>query len=356
MGMKLDYMLFSAPNIVDKIKWTCNDCGQPTYTDGKTRKDKCSCGSTNTCLSDPLIMGGLYCWVTAFREAGGKGVMKCTMARDELEKFDIIHVNVTPGHYSYVPQLREALGRNSDTKIVVNVDYATSLWGNTDPFILKKVLEEADMVFHVEKSGARRIGKVLGKDVPCIPHPVDVERIGKLRTQPSHPAVVTCHFHRYWGTWAPYYYATMKLRKEYNLRTMLVNVWGDTPIRVSLESYFDEIVGNTDYFQFMQKVMAPAFCNMDVTPDYTYGRGVVESAALGIPTIGSCTIEAQRKIWSGLMVGHEDDDLIEIHLRHLITDTEFAKEMSDQGIERCKFYSTRNSYERMVEALEGIKT
>ena len=354
--MKLDYMLFSAPNIVDKIKWTCNDCGQPTYTDGKTRMPKkCKCGNKKISLSDPLIMGGLYCWVTAFREAGGLGVMKATMAREELEKFDIVHVNVTPGHYSYVPQLREALGKSSSTKLIANVDYATTLWGNTDPFILKKVLEEADMVFHVESSGARRLSGVMGKEIHCIPHPVDVERLGKLKVQPSHPAVVTCHFHRYWGTWAPYYYATLNLRKEFNLRTMLVNVWGDSPIKVSLEAYFDEIVGNTNYMEFMQKVMAPAFANIDVTPDITYGRGIVEAAALGIPTIGANGIEAARTIYPELVVGSEEDNEIERHLRRLITDTEFAKIMSDQGIERCKFYSTKNSYERMVKAMEETR-
>jgi glycosyltransferase involved in cell wall biosynthesis len=104
----------------------------------------------------------------------------------------------------------------------------------------------------------------------------------------------------------------------------------------------------------MSKVMAQAFANIDVTPDYTYGRGVVEAAALGIPTIASNTIEAARLIWPELCVGHEDDIAIERLLRDLLTNTSFTKRMSDQGIERCNFYSTKNSYERMREWLEAV--
>lgn len=350
--MDLNFLLFSAPNIPEKMLMTCEECGEKLLIDGgEPAKKKCKCGR-HMKLRDPLIMSGLYCWTTTFREQGGRGVMRAVTQKDYLEQFDIVMVNWTPGHPSYLAGLKESLGE-SDTKLVACVDYATSMWGNIDPFLLKNDLKHANVVFHVTESGATRLGKLLSRTVPVIPHPVDVKRIKLLRTQPSWPPVATCQYHRYWGTWVIYYYAMMEARKA-GVRSMLCNVSGEMPRMISPEVYFDEVIPSAHYIPYMKDVLAKAFVNLDATPDKTYGRGVIEAAALGIPTIGSPSIEAIPRLFPELCINDQDDDTnMSKLLMKIVQDKEFAKQMSDQGQERCTYYDCQHAYERMVTAIES---
>jgi glycosyltransferase involved in cell wall biosynthesis len=206
------------------------------------------------------------------------------------------------------------------------------------------------MVFHVESRGAARIGRILNKPIPCIPHPVDVTKIKLFRKQPFEIPTITCQYHRYWGTWSVYYYATRNIPE---IQTILCNLGGNLPQRVSFEVYFGEVVGATHHQTYIDKYLSKAYINLDVTPDKTYGRGLVEAAALGLPTISNTTNEAATRIFPEIMINDQDDD-VAMHdtLEKLLFNTEFAKDMSDKGLERCEYYNYKNSYKRMLIALE----
>lgn len=345
--MKLDYLLYSAQAIPEKMKCSCPECGAAEYKKDTDRKGKCKCG-TEYEVTDPLILSGLYCWVSAFRDAGGVGAMKPHMDKDYMEKFDVVHVNFTPGHPTYVQAMREILGK-SDTKLIVNVDYAASMWGNINPLTLKHQLSMADMVFHVESIGAKILARYIERPVAVLPHPVDVVKIKKLRVQPHNPPVITCQWHRYRGTWDSYYYALYKIPAA----RILVNMYGDRPPLTDLEVLFNQVMPNMDYLKYMKEVLAPAWLNMDMAPDITQGRGVVDAAALGIPTIGNRSIEAMLRLWPQLIVDYWEHEKIEQLVIKLAEDTEFAKEMSDVGQENCKYYDCEHAYGRMVTALEN---
>lgn len=349
--MKLDYLLYSAPNMPPKIKYECETCGNIWEGGMEERLDdqKCElCDRKKIRITDPLILSGLYCWTSAFRDAGGKGTMKATMDKDYLEQFDIVHVNFTPGHPTYIQAIREELGKNSSTKIIANVDYAVSMWGNINPRMMRTQLEMADMVFHVEWTGARILTNYLEKPVPCIPHPVDTDRIKKLRTQPNDPPTITCQWHRYHATWEGYYYALHRLP----IARILVNMFGDRPGMTDIESQFDQVLPATDYITYLKTILAPAWINIDLAPDRTFGRGVVDAAALGIPTIGSMSIDAMSSIWPELTVDPYDHKEIENLVCKLGDEPDWAKELSDRGQERCVRWNTKNSYEKMRKALE----
>jgi glycosyltransferase involved in cell wall biosynthesis len=358
--MAMNYMLFSAPNIPSEIEFECTHCGaswkSPDTENTSTQKCKneiCNELEAPVIIKGPMLLPGLYSWINAFREAGGKAMMEAILDRDTLENFDLIHVNITPGHPSYAQSIRRTLGPNSDTKIIANVDYAMSMWGNIDPYLLENELLAADLVFHVESQGAARISRILNKPVPTIPHPVDVDRIKKFRSQPYSIPTITCQYHRYWGNWAAYHYA---LRDVKDVRSILCNLpQKDMPPLVSVEAYFSQVCQVLDHPRYLNEVLSKAYINIDVTPDATFGRGIVEAAALGIPTIGTASIEAMKLLFPDLIVMNPDDDLaIKKKVNELLDDTEHALHTSKFAEERCKHYDNVSSYKRMVYYLEEV--
>ncbi|MFA5053063.1 MAG: hypothetical protein WC565_03325 [Parcubacteria group bacterium] len=301
--------------------------------------------------SSDFVMGGLFAWEKAFHVHGGRGCHSSNLSKDLMEEFDIIHVNYTPGNASYIASIRDVLGE-SDTKIIANVDFSVGLWNNIDPFIMRQQLSLADFVFHVEPVGANILSGLLDRDVPNIPHPVDVERISEHRHGSSPPPMAACQYHRYMYTWHPYFYATYPFRRgdDIKLRVALMN---HTPggIALPLDAYFDEVIGRGPYSGYID-ILSRFNFNMDITADYTYGRGVVEAAALGVPTIGSGTIDAMRTLFPDLIVKPYDIRTMHTLIMGLLTDGEFATDVSDLGKSMCGIYSIKASYSRLVEHLE----
>lgn len=297
-----------------------------------------------------LVLGGLFAWEKAFHVYGSRGYKSANLVKDLLEEFDLIHVNYTPRNASYIAAIRDSLGDHSDTKIIAQVDYSVGLWNSIDPLVMRQQLGLADFVFHVEPVGASILSDYLGRTVPVIPHPVDVSGIVDYRQkQPSMPPIVSCQYHRYMYTWHPYYYGTYKSRRDYGVRVALMN-YTDGAV-VPLDGFFDEVIGRGPYEGYIG-ALSHVFTNIDITPDYTFGRGIVESAALGVPTIGSISVRAANHIWPELAVPPYDVVQIKRVLECLFTDPEFSSAMSKQGIERSWFYSLENSYDRLVSSLE----
>lgn len=295
--------------------------------------------------TDRVTMSGLLCWPKAWSIYGRLGEKSANTTRDHLERFDVIHINYTPSNPSYVAAVREALG-DSDTRIIVNVDFAIGMWSNIDPYVMKDQLLKADMIFHVEPVGATALQQFLGTTVHTLPHPSDVARIKEFRQATKLPAVAACQYHRYLYTWHPYFYA---LRGFPELRTALMNVSPPQP-SVPLDAYFNEVFTRTHYEEYLT-MLGGSFINLDLTPDYTYGRGIVDAASLGVPTIGSITCQAARHIWPDLVVQPYRIEQIKYNISRLITDPEFAGDMSQRGTELSEYYNLENSYNRMVECL-----
>ena len=343
------YLLFSDPVIPDKIQVHCPSCGRGSTIDSDVAVGTCVQCHVNMIVDAPIIQSGLYCWTQAFREQGGVGEMYPSIDKDYLEKYDIVHINYTAGHPSYIEAVRNALG-NSSTRIVANVDYAMSMWETINPFNMKHQLSMADMVFHVESTGAAALSRFLDQKIPVIPHPVDVRHLKQVECNPTTKSLATCQWHRYNATWSAYYYGLLGL----NLKKYLVSFTQPNPSKlVNLETMFDRVVPSMPYVQYIENILSTATINLDLAPDNTFGRGLVDSAALGIPTVGSNTIDAARLIWPELAVKPHDHAAIFEAANKLLTNDEFYIEMSERGRNMSELYSCKASYDKMMEALYG---
>jgi hypothetical protein len=298
------------------------------------------------------IPSGLFMWAEAFKRHGLQGEMNANLVKEYLENFDIVHVNWTPANASYISGVRSTLGNSSSTKIIANVDHAVGMWGAIDPFVMTKELNRANFVFHVESNGAAGLEQLLDKKIPVIPHPINTEYIKSQRKQTDYPIVITCQYHRYFETWSEYFRTTWRLRKKYpELRVVLIGVTEPPKLKIGINSTFSDVLGRLPWKTYID-FLSQAFLNISTTLDYTYGRDVVEAAALGVPTVGSRTIEAMRNIWPSLAYDPVDTTSMEWELDNLLLDPEYASEMSKQGIDKCEHYSLKNSHDRMVVELE----
>ena len=308
-------------------------------------------------MSDDVytMVPGLFQWSVAFEKFGKGGTLSADINRHSLENYDVVHVNYTPRNDSYIAAIRNALGEKSDTKIIANVDYAVGMWNSMDPHIMKAMLEKADMIFHVEPVGAGRIRSLvkeeMKKNVFTIPHPVNTTEIQKMASEDREP-VIACQYHRYLDSWQDYWWGLKEIRETHeDHKVMLMNYTApEKRSNVPIVCMFDEVVGRMKYFEYL-KLLSHVMINIDITPDYTYGRGVVDAAALGVPTIGSKTIEAVNRLFPLHRVRVGLDKELERYCLQLIEDEKYYEQAANNAMKECHFYSLENSYNRMVNAI-----
>jgi glycosyltransferase involved in cell wall biosynthesis len=144
----------------------------------------------------------------------------------------------------------------------------------------------------------------------------------------------------------------MNIRKDYpEISTVLMNyVAPEKGPRVPCICMFNELISTMPYPEYME-ILRKVLINVDVTFDYTYGRGIVEAAALKIPTVGSSTIEAQRVMLPELAITPGKDDEMEAAIEDLLLSDDMREEMAQQAYENCEIYSLKSSYDLMTRIL-----
>jgi glycosyltransferase involved in cell wall biosynthesis len=252
---------------------------------------------------------------------------------------------MTVGNFALLHHIRDELGSSSSTKLVTNIDFDVSAWGETwqYPTLLEKALRQADMVFHVESVGANVLSHVLDREVRTIPHPVDVDGLDAYKTDDRDPAIVTI-YHRYRQDITTQYWA---LRGLPLTKVLLGYSRGTVP---SLSMY-DEDIGQLKFIDAIG-VMSRSMFALDLFSGHTYGRAVCELAALCVPCVCSDTIEASRQLFPELCVSPYDVKGANALFKRLISDAEFNDTVWRHAYYAAGYYSQKESYARMVEALE----
>lgn len=294
--------------------------------------------------NNDLTLSGLWQWSLAFDKHGNKGDVQLIRRKEELEEFDIIHVNMTGGNFALLHMIRDQLGDSSDTKIVTNIDFDVGNWGRnfTYPTILEKALRCADMVFHVESRGAAVLEHVLKRNIPVLPHPVDVNGIDTYKKVDREPMISVIH-HRYYPDPTTPYWATRDL--PLNLVLM-----GYTKGTVPTLAMYDQTIQHAP-FKTMIENMSKAKFGLDLFHGYNYGRTVIEFAALAIPCICSETIDAGHRLFPDLVVNPFDAKKVHSLFADLLENDGKYVEVFRYAYEKASFYNQENCYNRFVEAL-----
>uniref|UniRef100_A0A6M3M6H7 Putative glycosyltransferase n=1 Tax=viral metagenome TaxID=1070528 RepID=A0A6M3M6H7_9ZZZZ len=299
--------------------------------------------------NDKVQLSGLYLWSRAFNLFGKKGTIEPFWRKEDLEDYDIIHVNYTPSNNQLPTIIKDELGSSSSTKLVLNVDIDIKYWGSNWAYYLTNFIRDmkkADVLFHVEPRGAELIEHLIGKTVHTNPHPVDSTNIYDDMREEREPIIGTI-FHRYFpNTIIPY-----TAQKNIPLRRVL---FGHQPVGkhgvVANAGMFDQILGYQPFNEYIVELSKCAI-GCDLYEGFSYGRATVEFASLGIPAVVSNTIAASN-IFPQTSVHPYDVKGAESMFKKLIEDNEFCNEVIMEAHEGCKMYSLENSYKRFVEMME----
>lgn len=297
-----------------------------------------------------LQLSGLYQWANTFKRYGKSGTIEPFWRKEDLEEYDIVHINMTPSNLQHISVIRNELGESSSTKIVCNIDLDVAHWSVNFSYYmtaLVKELEKADILFHVESTGANVLSHLLDREVHVCPHPVDVSGIYDFITKEREPMAGVI-FHRYTGESMVPYIAL----KNIPLRRVL---FGYTPIgkqaAVSNAGMYDDILMHQGFKTHIQEV-AKMFVGCDLYQGFTFGRTVVEFAALAVPTVASNTIEAARYLYPLTAVDPFDTRGAEEKFKKLISDPDFADSVIKMAAERCSMYGLENRYKAFCEMIE----
>jgi ubiquinone/menaquinone biosynthesis C-methylase UbiE/glycosyltransferase involved in cell wall biosynthesis len=291
------------------------------------------------------LLSGLWLWHRAFDEYGKRGDVRLIRRKEDIEEYDLLHINMTGGNLALPQMYREVLGNSSSTKIVVNVDFDVGSWGKDWPYptILEKQLQCADIIFHVESKGAAALEYALKRPVHVLPHPVDVVGLDNYKKMDREPYIVNIH-HRYEQDITLPYWAI----RDLPLYSVLLGYSkGTVP---SLPMY-DQKYNHLPFLDGID-IMSRAVFGLDLFHRYNYGRVVVEFAALAVPCVCSDTIDASHRCFPDLTVNPYDIKRVNELLKKLLDDDEYCEEIYKKAYEAAGYYSQEACYKRMVAVLE----
>jgi len=330
--------------------------GQPKYIligddRGRNFTNKSEKGVQDKDKKEDILLAGLYLWSTVFKKYGGGGTIEPYWRKDDLEEYDIVHVNYTPSNLQLPMNIRDELGESSSTRLIINVDLDVKQWSPNYSYYLSAMIRDlkcADILFHVEPHGAAVLEHLMdGKKVHVNPHPVDVSLLYDYIKKEREPAIGIM-FHRYTGETLMQYLAS----KNIPLRRIL---FGYTPIGkqpvVANSKMYDQILMYQSYRDHINELSKCAI-GIDLYAGYSFGRAPIEFAGLGMPAVVSSTIGAAQRLYPFTTVDPFDTKGAEGLLKQLVSDEEFANKVIKHAHENCTYYSLKNSYKRFIEMME----
>jgi len=307
------------------------------------------CQATNY-RHDSLLTGefgtrsGLYSWINVFRG----DVFLFKEIKDKLNDFDIIQVNLSGQDWHLVNNIRELIGKDSSTKIVANCDYVTELWQNSFDYLdtMRRELTGADMLFGTEPYMCGALAELTGRKVFEIPHPTHVKRLKSLTKRESND-YLSVNWHRYDNfTMIPSLAA-----RNHGLKTQLIGYEvGSDKRRWTTSPLYDRIIGSTNFLDFCETLMESKLVYEPFTLN-SYGRTTVETAALGIPTVGSDRVASIRQCFPKTMCNPYDVQKSRELIEKVIKDEKFRDEVVEYANNAVEHYNFENSSARYLAAL-----
>jgi len=299
--------------------------------------------------SDEVQLSGLYLWQRAFNENGGKGVIDAFWRKEDLEDFDIVHINYTPSNIQLPTVVREQLGKDSSTKLVMNMDLDVSRLSPNWSYHITNMVNEmrmADHLFHVEPKGAEVLSHLIERPITVNSHPVDVTRLYDHIKDEREPIIATI-YHRYTADTLTQYIA----QKNIPMRRVLFGYNAGKHHYVANQGMYDQVIQYTQFKEHIEEISKAAI-GCDLFNGYSFGRVPIEFAGLGIPAVVSNMIGASNLLFPYTSVDPFDVKGAEKLFKRLVFDVDFSDLVIKTAHDGCENYSLKDSYQRFMQMLE----
>lgn len=294
-------------------------------------------------LDEELARTGLYQWVNVFN-----GELKYPRDVVDYSKYDIVQVNMSVQDIPLIADIKEQLGKDSKTKLVLNNDYTTETWGKTfpSPTTLAREVKDADMVFGTEYYQVTAMTELLNRKVYIIPHPADVKRLKSLSEIPKKNIISTI-----WRRYDNFSYIPHFVVRNHGLTTQLIgfdkSLDGRTYLTTTL---YDYVFQGTNYFDFCNQ-MRESIIVYDPFTFHSYNRAIVDCAALGVAVVGSNRTQAINVCYPYTKVDPYDVVGARKLIQQLLNDKDFYKKVVDYAKDMVEVYNHKNSMEKYLTAL-----
>lgn len=268
-----------------------------------------------------------------------------------LEDYDILFIGMSKPELDGVvaTRIREEIGWDSKTKLVVCIDYAVELWQNTfQPYLLEQELRQADMIFVSEPSMLSHVKTLINNKKPVhhIPHPTNIGPIAKMKKDIElRSEEIVALIHRYDNNWLCPFIVT----KDLPWNTHAILLMGEAVQQ--LHAYFKYLKPGLEFVQYLEfasrkKVLVDSYHRL-----HTYGRSAVDCACIGLPCVGSNWQWAQNLLWPSITTEpaylQEQKELI----TKLMEDETFYRDCIDYADSKLDFFSYENRKQDLLNKL-----
>ena len=293
-------------------------------------------------LQEQPARSGMYNWIFALQGS----IEGFWHAKEHLEDFDVIQVNMSPKDMPIIPELNRLL-KNSSTQLVLNNDYVCEYWGNfkIDPLQYEQMQRMGDMVFTTEPHQASN----MIDGTFTMPHPSNTDALKHLGTnQQSNSLGYIFHW---WAGKTQLPYMTMERAKKkfgfekttmfgYNKPYDEQSEWGNV--------LFDDIAPLMSFPQFAQYIQGQRLL-YDPNPYHTYGRNGVELACWKKPIVGSNRVFSYNKLFPELTIDPYDRNDTFKKMELALGDVD---DIMNRAYKDVEYFNYKNSVKRFKEALE----
>lgn len=303
-------------------------------------------------LRAPLLIGGFYNW---HRVLSGEFALHAHK-KGRLKEYDIIFMGLSNPELigMLITRIRDEIGTDGKTLLVVCVDYAVEIWDGTfNMHALELELKKCDIVFTGEPAMKNQLEALTNKPVEFLAHPTNT-RVLKTFAKPidQRENAVHCLIHRYNNDWIPPWLVVKDIHEISNY-AILLNGSPDNIIKKM--PFFDNTRPGVEYpnwigYLSQAKAVVDSYHNM-----HTYGRNVVDCACLKVPCIGSEVVYAQPILWPELTTKPNDVLGQRKILKHLIADKEFYKKVTDYAYEKVDQFSYNESFKNFEAMIKKHK-
>jgi len=295
-------------------------------------------------LEEELARTGLYQWINVF-----KGDVRYPREIVDYNDYDIVQVNMSTQDIQLVNDIKESLDKDSKTRIILNNDYTTEMWGNAfgNPNTIAREIKNADMVFGTEYYQVTALSELTNRKIYVIPHPADVKRLKSLAPIPQKNIISTI-----WRRYDKHSYIPSLVVRNNGATTQLIGFDKKQDNKTWLTTtLYDYVLSATNYFDFCDQ-MRESIIVYDPFTFHSYNRAIVDCAALGVPVVGSNRTQAVNTCYPFTKVDPYDVTGARIMIGKLLEDEVFRKKVIDHAREVVEVYNHINSKEKYLMALE----
>lgn len=294
-------------------------------------------------LDEENVRSGLYQWQNVFN-----GTAKYPRDIRDYNEYDIIQVNASAQDLHLVNEIRRNLKPDSKTRIVLNNDYTTEMWGPSFDYtpVVYESIKDADMLYGTEYFQTTALSEISGRKCYIIPHPSDIRRLKNLPIIPKKNIISTI-----WRRYDMHGYIPSLVARNHGLITQLIGydktkdrkVWVTTTL-------YDYVFQGTNHFQFTDWMRESRIVYNPFT-FHSYDRSTVECAAMGVAVVGSDRTDSCRRLYPFTSCDPYDVKKGRDLITKLLNDEEFNKKVVDYAKINSEFYNITNSKQRYLEAL-----